>query len=147
MSIDKITEAEWKVMHILWQLRCATSSQVIDEIVPLTGWSPRTVRTLLRRLAEKGVLASKKVRGSEKEYVSVEYTPRFSREECAAVHSRSFMDRVFNGNASELIVHFVKESQLSEQEVAELRDMLAKIPGTSAEASQNPKSKRDQKRR
>lgn len=147
MSIDKITDAEWKVMHILWQLGCATSSQVIDRIVPITGWSPRTVRTLLRRLAEKGVLASKKVRGSEKEYVSVEYTPLFSREQCAAVHGRSFKDRVFNGNANELIVHFVKASQLSEQDIAELRDLLTTIPGKSAKPNRTSKAERDQKGR
>ncbi len=145
MSIDKITDAEWKVMQILWQLQCATSGQVIDKIVPLTGWSPRTVRTLLRRLAEKGVLASKKVRGGEKEYVSVEYTPLFSREECAVVHGRSFMDRVFNGNASELIVHFAKESQMSAQDIAELRDMLAKIPGESAKPNRASKTNRNKK--
>jgi len=128
MVVHKITDAEWKVMHALWKLKQATGNQVIAELAPKTDWSPRTVRTLLRRLAEKGVLRVEKVRGKEREYVSSLYTPLYSQEECARVHSESFLDRVFNGNASKLIVHFAKEAELSAEEVKELQSLLEKTP-------------------
>lgn len=145
MSVHKISDAEWKVMHVLWKLKRATGNDVIAQLANQTDWSPQTVRTLLRRLAEKGVLRVEKVRGKKRDYVSSLYTPLYSREECALAHSESFLERVFNGNAHELIVHFAKKSCLSTDEVKELQDLLDHIPtteiddenGTTSSSSQN----------
>lgn len=140
MSVHKISDAEWKVMHVLWKLKRATGNQVIAKLAYQTDWHPRTVRTLLRRLAEKGILRVEKVRGKKQEYVSSLYTPLYSREECALAHSESFLERVFNGNARELIVHFAQKSYLSTDEVKELQDLLEQIPtkdGDEEKSSQN----------
>jgi len=121
MSIEKITDAEWRVMHVIWKSDVAvTSNEVIAEVVPETGWNPQTVRTLLTRLVEKGVLATTKVKGV------LYYMPLASREESIRVHGQSFLERVFDGNAKELLVHFVRDGAFSQNQINELRELLAK---------------------
>ena len=124
----KISDAEWKVMHVVWKLGRVTGNEVIAEVAPDTGWSPNTVRTLLTRLADKGVLHAEKHRGPKREYPMMVYTPLVSREACIASHGQSFLERVFDGDASELLVHFVKDRRISPDQAAKLRELLDAIP-------------------
>jgi len=110
-KVSKISDAEWKVMHILWNRGRLSSNEVVAEIVPATGWSPNTVRTLLGRLTDKGILLAEKEQGKEKNYPICYYTPLASREECEAVHCRSFLEKVFAGDATRLLAHFAKENE------------------------------------
>ena len=127
MSVQKITDAEWKVMHVVWKNRRISANDVIAEVVPETGWNPNTVRTLLIRLVDKGILHVEKERGREKEYINCVYSPLFTREECEAVHGRSFLERVFAGDTSRLLAHFVKDGDLTPEQVAELKEQLDKF--------------------
>ena len=121
MSIKKITDAEWRVMHVVWKSDTAvTSNEVIAELVPETGWNPQTVRTLLTRLVEKGVLAATKEKGV------LFFTPLASREASIRVHGQSFLERVFEGNAREMLVHFVRDGAFSQTQIDELRELLDK---------------------
>jgi len=121
---EKISDAEWKVMHILWNRGRLSSNEIVAEIVPETGWSPNTVRTLLGRLTDKGVLQADKERGKEKDYPLCYYTPLVTREECETVHAQTFLERVFAGDATRLLAHFVKETNMTPQQIAELRQKL-----------------------
>ncbi len=127
MTIQKISDAEWKVMHVVWRLGTVTGNDVIAEIVPETGWNPNTVRTLLVRLGEKGILHVEKTRGKEKDYPTLVYTPLYSQEECIAVHGQNFLERVFEGDTSKLLVHFFKDGSLTPEQIAELRKQLNEL--------------------
>ena len=48
-----ISAAEWQVMRTVWDRQPVGAADVIAALVPDTGWSHRTVRTLLARLVEK----------------------------------------------------------------------------------------------
>ena len=54
---EKITEAELEVMEVLWQGEDLTLAQVKEAVSARKGWSGDTVKTLLRRLVEKGAVA------------------------------------------------------------------------------------------
>ena len=114
----KISDAEWKIMHVVWELGEVSGNDVIERVVPETEWNPQTVRTLLTRLVEKKILASEKRKGI------VYYTPLVSREESLRVHGQSFLERVFAGNAKELFIHFVRDGHFSEEMIDELRKEL-----------------------
>ncbi len=124
MTVQKISDTEWKVMHVVWNLGSVIGNDVIAELVPETGWNPNTVRTLLVRLADKGILQVEKTRGKEKDYPTLVYTPLYSREECVAAHSQTFLEKVFEGDTSKLLVHFFKDGQLTPKQIAELRNQL-----------------------
>jgi len=117
-KLPSISDAEWEVMHVLWERSTATAQDVHAALDRGRQWSPRTVKTLLSRLVKKGALRFE-VEG--KRYL---YRPRVSREQCVRAESRSFADRVLGGSASPLIATFLRESKLSPREIDELRALL-----------------------
>lgn len=118
MPLVNISDAEWEVMQIVWLLRRATAADVIERLTPHTGWSHRTVRTLLARLVQKGALAAEE---DGHRYV---YRAVVSRSRCVREAGRSFLDKVFAGDPAELLVHFVRNSDISEDEIDQLKRLL-----------------------
>jgi BlaI family penicillinase repressor len=118
MSDPQISDAEWRVMQTVWRLRTATAAQVIDELSPVSGWRHRTIRTLLARLVEKGALAAT---ADGNRYV---YRPAVRRSRCVRQESRSFLNRVFSGDAAELLVHFVRTANIAPGEIERLKKLL-----------------------
>ena len=117
-----ISEAEWDVMQVAWAAgpEPVTANEVVDKLAGRKGWNPKTVRTLLNRLMNKGALA---VEAQGKRYL---YRPAVTREECVRQESRSFLSRVFGGAAGAMLVHFVNETPLTAEEIAQLRKVLAR---------------------
>jgi BlaI family penicillinase repressor len=114
-----ISDAEWEVMHVLWGAPAAWSAaQVVEALTGRKDWNPRTVKTLLNRLTKKGALTFE---AKGKVYW---YRPAVAREECVKSEGRSFLARVFGGDGGALLVHFVKNTPLSPQDVAELKRIL-----------------------
>jgi BlaI family penicillinase repressor len=113
-----ISDAEWQVMQFIWEQHAATAAEVIARLSPQTGWQHRTVRTLLARLVEKGALAA---RAEGNRYV---YTPLVSRARCIRQESRAFLNKVFGGDATELLVHFVRDTNISAEEIDKLKRLL-----------------------
>ena len=54
-----ISNAEWKVMKVLWTYGEATLPQILIELED-TGWSKTTIQTYLARLVKKGVIETEK---------------------------------------------------------------------------------------
>jgi BlaI family penicillinase repressor len=114
-----ISDAEWKVMHVLWGATAALpANDVVAALAGRKDWNPRTVKTLLNRLTKKGAIAFE---AKGKVYW---YRPAVAREECVKSEGRSFLARVFGGDGGAMLVHFVKHTPLSPQDVAELKRIL-----------------------
>ena len=117
-----ISDAEWDVMQVAWDAAPApvTANDVVEKLAGRKGWNPKTVRTLLNRLMNKGALA---VEAQGKRYL---YRPAVTREECVRRESRSFLSRVFGGAAGAMLVHFVNETPLTAEEIEHLKKLLAR---------------------
>ncbi|XZE45249.1 BlaI/MecI/CopY family transcriptional regulator [Pirellulaceae bacterium SH467] len=116
----QISDAEWVVMNLIWSSSPIGSAEVVDQIAAQNGWSAATVKTMLHRLVRKGALATEK---NGKKYV---YTPAVRKDACVRQASRSFLERVFGGDATPALIHFVKTAKLTAKEVEEIRAMLDK---------------------
>lgn len=55
-----MSEAEWELMKVVWTYGEVTSRFVIDMLEEEHQWAPSTVKTLLKRLVDKGCLAIRK---------------------------------------------------------------------------------------
>jgi BlaI family penicillinase repressor len=117
-KLPQISGSEWDVMKALWERGHATAQDVADDLATTRRWSPQTVKTLLSRLVKKGA-ATAEAQG--RRFI---YRPRVSRSAVARAEGRSFVERVFDGAVAPAVMHFLKTSQLSEQELAELRRVL-----------------------
>lgn len=118
-TFPQISEAEFEVMKVLWELNCATSSQIVDRLSKIKKWNPKTVHTLISRLVAKG--AVKAERKTNKAFL---YSPIINENEFRAHASESFLRKVFDGSLSLLIASFIKEQKLSKQEIENLKKIL-----------------------
>jgi len=116
----QISDAEWIVMNLIWNSSPIEAAEVVDQIAVDNGWSPATVKTMLHRLVRKGALATQQ---NGKKYV---YTPAVRRDTCVRQASRSFLERVFGGDATPALIHFVKTAKLTTKDVEEIRALLDK---------------------
>ncbi|MBN1589120.1 MAG: BlaI/MecI/CopY family transcriptional regulator [Pirellulales bacterium] len=114
----KISDAEWLVMQVVWRHESVGAAEVIGQILPETDWNHRTVRTLLNRLVEKGALDAELIDGRNV------YRPRVKQEQCLREESRSFLNKVFSGDAAEMLFHFVKNENISPEQVKQLKALL-----------------------
>ncbi|MEM1179488.1 MAG: BlaI/MecI/CopY family transcriptional regulator [Acidobacteriota bacterium] len=117
----KISEAEWEVMTLLWEDAPQTSFRIVEQLRESTEWSPKTIKTLLSRLVKKGFLSF------EKEANRYLYFPLVSRRDSIRRESRSFLDRIFQGDAASMLLHFVQDGALSDDERHHLRSMLDRM--------------------
>lgn len=121
LQLPEISDAEWDVMNVLWSADAPLSANdVVERLAGLRDWSPRTVKTLLNRLINKGALAYE---AQGKRYL---YRPRASREQCVREETRSFLSRVFANAPGAMLLQFVEQAKLSPDEVAALRKLLDK---------------------
>jgi BlaI family transcriptional regulator, penicillinase repressor len=114
----RISEAEWRVMQVMWDRQSATAAEVIAALSPQIDWNHRTIRTLLARLVDKGVLQAIP---DGNRYV---YRTSVSRAACVRDEGRSFLERVFGGNVGELLVHFADQADIPPEQIAHLKAIL-----------------------
>ncbi len=112
-----ISESEWRVMKIIWDSPPRTLPEILDRLKG-TGWSKTTIQTYLARLVKKGALSTER-RG--KGYL---YYPAAAEEDCQLAEGRSFLNRVYEGSLSKMVLGFVNSGSLSREELQELRELL-----------------------
>ncbi len=108
------TDAEWKILEVLWQEHPRTMPEITKQLEPETGWTRHTVITLLKRMADKGTVAIDET-GPVKRY-----SPTVSRQEASAQQTDKLLGRVFGGKASLLVHHLVDTGELTADDVEEL---------------------------
>lgn len=119
MSGDpNISDAEWEVMNVLWESSPRTASEVADKLCERMNWHPKTVKTLLARLVKKGALRFK---AEGNRYI---YRPALSREKFVRAETRTFLDRVFGGQATPMLVHFAENGDLTPEDLESLKEIL-----------------------
>ena len=126
--VAKITESEWQIMEHIWayqeSMDCNNQAEANgitqSALMELLGkkWNKNTVHTFLKRLCEKGFLEVVKDTSPHR------YLPLVSREVCEKEERQSFLDRVYQGSAGRMVAAFVRDGDLSEEDVRELRKLL-----------------------
>lgn len=115
---DQPTAAEWKVLRIVSELQNCAAREVCDVAAARHQWSASTVKTLLRRLVDKGHLRTKRVGNS------FLYRPSRSALRSLKRAADALLDNAAEGTVAPLIAYMVKKSRLSEDELSELRALL-----------------------
>lgn len=121
-----ISESEWAVMETIWNEPPRTLQDVLGSLKH-TGWSTTTIQTYLARLVKKGALTTQR---QGKGYL---YYPAVAEDDCRLAESRNFLNRVYNGSLSQMVKGFVKSGSLSEDELSELKKLIAEQEKTDAD--------------
>jgi len=117
-KLPRISESEWLVMRVLWSNGALTANEVVKELTGQTKWKPKTIKTLITRLMQKGALRFRK---EGKKY---RYYPAVSEAECVGAQRRSFVRRVYGGTMKPMLAAFLEDAELSGDDISELKKIL-----------------------
>jgi len=118
--IPRISDAEWRIMKLLWEESPRTSNDIIELLddAEEVDWNPKTIKTLLNRLVKKGAL------DYDQEGRSYLYFPRVSESECRREERKSFLHRVYSGSLKPMLAAFIEDEQLTPEDIEELKSIL-----------------------
>lgn len=113
-----ISDAELQVIQVLWAEAPLTAAEIIRKLKDRVEWSPKTIHTLIGRLAAKGFIET------EAGVTPYTYRPVITQDEYAHKKARSLIDRIYNGSFSLMVSHFVKDEKLPPEEIEKLKELL-----------------------
>ena len=118
-----LTPQELAIMKVVWRLGTATVREVHDVLrrERRDDLAYTTVLTMMKILEEKGYLKKTRV---ERAFV---YRPTRPRQQVVGAMVRDFVDRVFDGAASGLLLHLAKDRSLSREERRHIRRIIEEM--------------------
>lgn len=115
MEIPKIFNSEYRFCLILWEHEPINSTKLSILCKEQLGWSRPTTYTVIRRLAERGVLKN------ENTIVS----SLVSKEQVQQAEMEEMMDRTFEGSIPAFIAAFANSKRLSKDDIHQLESLIA----------------------
>ena len=115
-----ISDAEAKVMEVLWDESPLTAQGVISRLAS-TAWTAQTIKTLLGRLLKKGALSY------EKDGRRFLYSPVLTREHYIEAQSTSLVQRLFGGRVTAMVAAFADQGMLSDDDLDALKKLVARL--------------------
>jgi predicted transcriptional regulator len=120
-----LTEAELRIMNVLWDKGSATVHEVLQGLTAEPALAYNTVLTIIRILEKKGYVQHVK---DKRAHV---YMPKVDRKDATRFEVRHLVSRFF-GNSDELLVlNILEEKSIDAQELAKLRQLLERSKGTT----------------
>ena len=113
-----LTDAELRIMEVLWAKGSATVAEVAEALAGEDGTAYTTILTLMRILRAKGYLRTTK-RG--RAHV---YAPRVGRDDAARKDVRHLLARFFSGSPEELVLTFLRDEEISPKDLEALKKRI-----------------------
>jgi len=116
--VSKITDSELEVMRVLWETDDDLPiADIRKRLEQSSKWESSTIKTLLRRLCEKGV-----VQQTKKEVFY--HKALVSEAEYNEYITQNLIDRLYSGSAKNLIASLFDSKKLNSKDIEELRNIF-----------------------
>ena len=132
---------ENKVMRIVWRQGQATAEAVRAALAESDQLKDSTVRTILRRLEQKGYVTHQTAGRS---YV---YSPTVAQRSVAADAVRGIIQRLCNGSVEDLLMGMVDREVVSSATLQQLAERIAENQKTGTSDKKRPGKKKRPRRR
>lgn len=119
MNVPKIFESEYRFCLILWENEPINSTKLAGLCKEQLGWSKATTYTVIRRLAERGVLRNE----------NATVTSMVSKEQIQVSEIEQLVEKTFEGSLPSFIAAFSRSKLLSDAEVAQLQELIDNYKG------------------
>ena len=113
-----LTEAELRVMKVLWERGSGTVQQVLDSMEEKPALAYNSVLTVIRILERKGYLKHIK---DGRAHV---YAPVVRQQEATRSEIRRLASRFFGNSHEDLVLNILEDRGMEREELARLRKML-----------------------
>lgn len=111
-----LTEAELRIMDVLWRKGSGTVQQVVDWLSSALAYN--SVLTTIRILERKGYLKH------EKDGRAHIFAPVIGREEASRSEIRHLIGRFFRNSHEALVLNILQDDEIDAKELERLREML-----------------------
>ena len=115
----QLTKTEEELMNYLWKLEKAFMKDLL-EAYPEPKPATTTVATLLKRMTDKGFI-DYNVYGNSREYY-----PLVKKQDYFSKHVNSLIKTFFNDSASQFASFFTRETNLTKEELEDLKMLIDK---------------------
>ena len=129
-SLPELTEAEWAVIKAVWQLEPCPAPTVQEHLAGQRDWSVSTVRTVMERMAAKGLLTSEKLRNLTL------YRSAVSRQQAQLGELRYALKNAFDGALTPMVQCLLESERLDSGQLDQLEALI-----TAQRQARAPKSR------
>ena len=114
MEVPRIFESEYRFCLILWEHEPVKSSELVKLCQEKLGWKPTTTYTVIKRLAQRGVLKN--------EHTVVRAL--VSKDQVQGAEIDALVEEKFEGSLPAFLAAFTRGRDLSEEALDELQAMI-----------------------
>ena len=111
-----LTNAEHRIMEVIWAKGSATVADVVEALNGKDAYT--TILTLMTILKGKGYLSSRR------EGRAFVFVPKVDRDTVARKAVHQLLSKFFAGSPSELVLSFLREEQLTPQELDAIKKKI-----------------------
>lgn len=115
---ETLTEAELRVMNVLWEKGSASAQQVLDHLPEKLDLAYNSVLTTIRVLEKKGYLKHTK---DGRAHI---YEPLIARHEASRSEVKHLVSRFFSDSHELLMLNLLETQNFDADELKKLRQML-----------------------
>lgn len=121
MKEIQIPESEMEIMKVLWEHSPQSLPEIVENVRRTMPWEAVTVKTLLGRLVKKECVRRS---GSRRSYL---YEPQIDRAAVLKSATKRFMEKMFDGTPGAMLSFFLRNGELSEEEIEELSRLIEEM--------------------
>ncbi|WP_161979542.1 CopY/TcrY family copper transport repressor [Streptococcus sp. S784/96/1] len=114
----RISDSEWEVMRVIWTKGQTRSSEIIATLADKFSWSDSTIKTLLGRLVDKGLVSS------QREGKAFIYQARVSEKQAYRDEIEMIFNRICVTEHRSLIDYLVSKMPMTLSDIEQLEALL-----------------------
>ena len=114
MEKYKLFDAELKFMNIIWEEEPIKSGELVRVCNEKLGWKKSTTYTVLRKLAQRGVLKNE----------NTIVTSIVNKEDNQIYESHEVVEKSFGGSLPKFLTAFFGNKKISNDEAEELKKLI-----------------------
>ena len=122
-----ISNAEWDIMRVVWAQERVTSSAILTILNQKLQWTSSTIKTLLKRLVDKGYLATEK---GGKGFV---YSALISEQEAIYHQVDELFDKFCPTKHLDIIRHVITRTDMTLDDIEQLQELLEAKKATAVD--------------
>ncbi len=119
-AVPRPSDLELQILGVLWQRGPSTARQVLDAMPDGKKRAYTSVLSVMQVMQQKGLLAL----APKKRKLANVYRAAFSRKAVLGPVMRSLVQRVFAGRPAQAVQQLLNESDITDEELNEIRQLL-----------------------
>jgi predicted transcriptional regulator len=120
----ELTEAEWAIIQAVWENEPCAAPTVQEALQSRKNWTYSTVKTMMDRMAAKGLLKTERIRNL------ILYRSAITKREAQKGEILRTLKRAFNGALTPMMQFLLDSNSLSQDQLSELEALIRRKRGT-----------------